>query len=353
VRGALKVAAAALALAAAACSVPQLTRPSQVLRLRVLGIRAEPPEVALGESTTFSYVIGNPGGIEVENLWLLCTEIDTGLGYAVCGSPIFTFADPFADTFTFTPTADTVVGTETDDAGNPVEQTLGDALAEMDPVNRVEGIGFLVYLVVLPSEDMTDLIDEMAAMADPDADPDALSQALADLFGVVAERGELATKRVVVADKAAMEPEPTAGCEAVPGLENNRNPDLSGITRLDPETLLPIEQIAETGTFVLAPGESMTLEPRITDGSIETYYYITVWDELTECRTEEPLYGWYATDGSYDGDYSFEDLDGTPGDAVYTAPDADPGAPIDLWLVTWDRRGGLDWIAFHVDVTAG
>lgn len=343
----------ALLWASAGCSVPDLTRPSEVVRLRVLGVQADPPEIALGETATFRYVVGNPEGADVENLWLLCTEIDTGFGVTSCGSPVISFQDPTADTYEFTADPDLVIDEEIDEQGQTVPVTLAERLASLEPLRRVEGIGFKVYLVILPAEDFQGFLDLMVDLGSPDADPDALQEALADLFGVVAERGELATKRVAVADKGAASPEATAGCEDVPGLVGNANPDLLGLVQVDATTLAPLQDIPEGATLEVPAGATIALEPSYTGDSVERYYYIRLEDEVTECRTEEPLFGWYATGGTFSKDYSYLDDDGTPGEVSWTAPDEVPDEPIDAWLVTWDRRGGLDWVEFRFQVSQG
>ncbi len=344
---------AALTALLPACNLLELTRPSEVVRLRVLAIQAEPPEIGLGDTTVLTYEVGNPAGIDVENLWLLCTEADTGLGITTCGGTVLSLQDPTDDSYSFTASPETVIRQEEDGDGNLVDVTLEEALQEMEPLKRVEGLGFKVYLMVLPATDMAELLEDLLSLWGGGGDEEALAEAFTTLFDTVAEKGELATKRVVVSDKAAAVPARVEGCEAVDGLQPNANPALAAVGLVDGWTLETLGEIGEGGRLTAEPGETLTLRPTLAEGSVEAYYYISLEDEHTECRSEELLFGWYATAGEFSADYSYSDDLGVPSSLAWKAPeDETVSNDIDAWLVTWDRRGGMDWIAFQFSVEA-
>jgi hypothetical protein len=71
---------------AAGCSQPLPSR-AVVDDLRILGVRAEPPEAAPGASVHFDALIADPrgGGRALKLAWALCTPGDAGV--ATCGDP--------------------------------------------------------------------------------------------------------------------------------------------------------------------------------------------------------------------------------------------------------------------------
>ena len=81
------VAAGALAVGAAACQ-QSLPDEALVTRLRILGIRAEPPEVAPGDTTRLDALVADPkgGGRAQTWAWALCTP-DPAAGVSSCADP--------------------------------------------------------------------------------------------------------------------------------------------------------------------------------------------------------------------------------------------------------------------------
>ena len=129
-------------------------------------------------------------------------------------------------------------------------------------------------------------------------------------------------------------------CAELPGLTPNEAPHLGGVVHVEEET----EQALPSGvTIPVAAGETAVLEPLWNPDDQEIYYHVD-WGGLTDCRTEQPFFGWFATGGSFtdrDGfpaDNSFLDEAGFPDPMQWQAPRELPDRnPIDAWIETCER----------------
>jgi hypothetical protein len=114
----------------------------------------------------------------------------------------------------------------------------------------------------------------------------------------------------------------------------NQNPRLEDILR---------DEAPLTGPLPL--DTEVTLRPKLAEGSLERY-------ETPEGpRTEQVFYSWYATgDGEVQQLRSLEPVDGKPGEP--TSKYLTPKTPqrITLHVVARDGRGGVDWLSRTVDV---
>ncbi|WP_224242945.1 hypothetical protein [Hyalangium gracile] len=89
----------------------------------------------------------------------------------------------------------------------------------------------------------------------------------------------------------------------------------------------------------------LVLRPRLAEGSLETY------DTPDGPRTEQVFYSWFATgDGEVKALRSLEPVDGRPGEP--TTKYQTPSTPqrITFYVVARDGRGGVDWLSRTVDV---
>ncbi|MFP2928492.1 hypothetical protein ACLESO_25520 [Pyxidicoccus sp. 3LG] len=95
----------------------------------------------------------------------------------------------------------------------------------------------------------------------------------------------------------------------------------------------------------LPPGREVTFRPVLAEGSAEPY-------ETEEGpRTEQVFYSWFATgDGEVKEFRSQEPVDDRPGDP--TSNYETPGTPqrVTFWVVARDGRGGVGWLSRSVDV---
>ena len=137
----------------------------------------------------------------------------------------------------------------------------------------------------------------------------------------------------------------------------NTNPTLEGFavareptgTRgLDFE--LPLGRCGTVEPFLVAPGERVTILPREPEGAREEYV-IPTFDGGSRRYTENLRYQWHSTAGAWTRFTSGGEIDTAgnvpPLDTRWTAPDAEEvgGEPLDvrMWIVQRDERGGQAW----------
>ncbi|MEZ4234860.1 MAG: hypothetical protein R3F59_01565 [Myxococcota bacterium] len=276
-----------------------LTPDWEVSETRILGIRADPPEIRPGDTVAFDALFGAPPGSDGEVgdngipadrsvLWLACPVDDEGNGFGCLtdlGDVDLATADP-ADLASLG-----FVGFEPGLA--PSYTAPADLLDGLDEQARLEGRYVLVQLLAFPT----------ALLQDPDA--------LANLdFSVVVS----AYKRLVVSDA------PTP----------NHNPDI-GVFVVDG---LPIPPGA---VVTVEPDQRYDLSVALPEGAIESYDYENS-DGVVEQRVEEPYASWYTTGGEM-----LEEVTLWPRlEATWQAPKEtlDRG----FWyIVLRDRRGGVSW----------
>ncbi len=339
-----------LGVFASACNLSELTPRSDAIRTRIAGIRAEPAELALGESTELSALLVHDAGVDTSDygaIWVSCLEAGEATGCLSLDFESFGGssgsseepADPLdlqfgvGETFTFTA------------AGSQVES----AWAALDPEDRVEGLSVLVSVnyVQRSNEALEATLGELA-LASQSGDEETLDALGEELRGLV-EDGLNAARRIYISEKGEANPDPI-DCPATE-LRTNRNPSLDGL-------LLHLDDEGRDEGYSLGPvvfvedDEKMVLRPVLASGSIEDYLYITTRG-TTECRRETPFFAWITNAGKV-RDYSYladeGDLDEVEGRLKVATlrldggDNEDPLQPVtDLWLVARDRRGGLDW----------
>lgn len=137
----------------------------------------------------------------------------------------------------------------------------------------------------------------------------------------------------------------------------NSNPSLDGFTgareptgERDRDFELPLGRCGSVEPFLVAPGERITMLPRESAGAREDYVLPT-FEGGSRSYTENLSYQWHATAG----DWSRFETGGTidavgnqpPLDTRWSAPD-DPeeigdGLDVSMWIVQRDERGGQSW----------
>ncbi len=137
----------------------------------------------------------------------------------------------------------------------------------------------------------------------------------------------------------------------------NGNPSLEGITgareptgERDRDFEIPLGRCGAVDPFLVAPGERITMLPREAEGAREDYVLPT-FEGGARHYTENLRYQWHATAG----DWTRFETGGTtdavgnepPLDTRWTAPD-DPeeigdGLDVAMWIVQRDERGGQTW----------
>jgi len=344
-----------ITLLLAGCNLLDLTPVSEVVRMRVAGVSAEPAEIGLGETSTLTSLLVHPPGVTpaLGQIWFACLESSgaTGcLGLDLAGA----LGDTSGDDDDAAP-PDFTSGDFQFGIGESFEYTAeGDLLAEawaaLEPEDRVEGLTLLVAVnyVERSNQELSDLLIALGTAFQTDDQPTI--DTLVEEFTGLLDTSITAARRVVISDKSAAQPADDVECAATQLLPNS-NPDLSGIrVHVDSQGFdegFPLGPI----TFV-GPGEQLVLRPEMPTTSTEDYLFIDRNGE-TECRREDPFFAWIVSGGaSVRDDYSFVaeigDLDDVAGRAKVnriTMPVAEEFAPegVSLWVVARDRRGGLTW----------
>jgi hypothetical protein len=92
-------------------------------------------------------------------------------------------------------------------------------------------------------------------------------------------------------------------------------------------------------------GTEVTLVPRLAEGSLEQY------ETAEGPRTEQVFYSWFATgEGEVDQLRSLEPVDGRPGDPSMTYLTPSTPQRVTFYVVARDGRGGVDWLSRTVEV---
>lgn len=142
----------------------------------------------------------------------------------------------------------------------------------------------------------------------------------------------------------------------------NRNPAIQALQATvgeDEEAVtMPLGRCIDAGAWIeVAPGTELELEPVPAEGSREDYQVLT-FDGRARTFTENLVYTWYATHGSWELEQTGgpRDLAGNDPDtkSVWTAPRnrdvVGDGIDVPIWVVQRDERGGQSWFESCVHV---
>ncbi|HEX8701473.1 MAG TPA: hypothetical protein VF815_21780 [Myxococcaceae bacterium] len=279
----------ALAVAVAACG-PTFEEQSEIRRVRVLAIKAEPPEVTFDPDNP-----ALPPPVVFTTLAVAPEEREVGVTLALC--------------------------------------KLGNAYSEE---------------LDCPGEDGATLPDGQLSLQDPNVQEVLQDTANAGTGGEPLDPNDPEQRAVLERGiPLFIGYEASDGTEAPEGLERgvrrltlrltatpNQNPRLEDIL---------VDDAPLGGT--LPPGTEVTLVPRLAEGSLEQY------ETDTGTQTEQVFYSWYATgEGEVEQLRSLEPVDGKPGDpsTTYVTPST-PGR-VTFYVVARDGRGGVDWLSRTVEV---
>ncbi|HEY0707401.1 MAG TPA: hypothetical protein VGG33_11425 [Polyangia bacterium] len=187
-----------------------------------------------------------------------------------------------------------------------------------------------------------------------------------------------AQKRVVLAarDLAQWNPELAAfgwqictgdatplGCLPLRPRVPNRNPVFAGLEvargALATAPFEPLEMpVTQPGTnpLLVAPGETLRLRPVFSADSEESFQTIEstlASDQLIVAdHSEELIVSWFSTAGAFSDEQTARQLSKTL-DNVFTAPAVvPPGGMVSVFLVARDQRGGVAWTQVSLQVQA-
>lgn len=286
-----------LALAGVACSdEPEvvLEPASFIEKLRVLAIKAEPPEAAPGQNVVLTALVADPLAAirDVGHLWVLCDpSTDNELGNACASQDLLRDFNPDElpdGVRVFPPLFDFAFYRSPPDVLDGLEE---------DSVQRQKGLTATVLLVVWEGGTQEDL-----------QDPTIIRQ--------------LALKRVRIAD---------------PKEEPNRNPEIAALT-LDGETW------DSTPVLEVKAGSTINLTATSTAESVQTFERILP-DGTVQEQSEQNVFSWYTRGGTFTQglEYSSRTESGDPIGLTLPALGTLPNDVLDVWVVLRDARGGTDW----------
>lgn len=288
-----------LALLLFACADrPQVAESWQIDRMRILAVAPEPPEAHPGDTVQFRALIVSPNKPVECSAWLGCSS-DSGFGCGFSGSVGDTAAP---DTGTGDPST-AFLGI---DPYFPPSWTVpADYLDALPEADRLEGTTQLITVLALSD-------CEALLSGDPSGAQDLLAGGVDDV--------EIAYKRLPVS------------LATVP----NHNPNIAEIL-VDDLSLSPGSRIT------LDRAQTYRLKVVLSDDAVESYDYLNS-DGVTETRTEEPYFSWYAQEGSFNQTntlYPYTEVE-------YTTPSQSTLETQSLWVVVRDRRGGMGWLELPI-----
>ncbi|MBN2799030.1 MAG: hypothetical protein JXX28_07770 [Deltaproteobacteria bacterium] len=255
----------------------------EVDRLRVLAIRAEPPEAAPGTEVALEALVAGPPGLALpsDRVWLACAEA-TPLGCPL--DPELLTGEPTPDELV----AAGLIGLEPRWA--PTYTPSAELLSDADPRARENGVYVTAEVILLPEGGL-----EAGALD----------------FNAV----EVATKRIVVSETGAP----------------NHNPPIRGWT-------VDGWPLPSGATALVTAGEAYELGIDVPEDAPEAYQSMDT-DGLLRDYTEALYATWYATSGELLESWTLHPWH----QATWIAP-AVEGQEGVWWAVLRDRRGGLTWI---------
>jgi hypothetical protein len=254
----------------------------RVTGLRLLAIRADPPEIRPGQTAAIERLLVDPLNEVQVVLWTACPELRAtpfGCPLDLQGLDLETATpeqlreagvigiEPFL--------LPTVIGEES-------------TIAHLGDAQRLEGAYLQVNALALPEGSDFEQLD----------------------FNMV----ESAFKRVVISEATTP----------------NHNPGIDAFT-------VDGVQVPEQTTVVLQVDQPYEISVDLTDDAIETYTYLNRAGE-TEQRIEEPFAEWYSSGGKVD---EFNTLHPYLPSTFFTPQER--GVEGTWWVVIKDRRGGISW----------
>jgi hypothetical protein len=286
-----------------ACT-PNWNPASVIDSLRVIGVRAEPPEIRPGQSAVLQQLLIEPNGKKTTTLWLGCDPDPFNEGRGAC-----TDVNELTDPSTLVNTSALPGGVKligfNDQVTYSTDAHLFDVLDAGDPRRITGTVGLVVSIAVAEEVSPTATSQELKALADRVRSGQTESQ--------------LTLFRVSVSES----PNP------------NHNPVADQLTVNVP----------------LAPGQTALVEP-VTPAALDlTAHDLEMYDEQTpsgvQHLTEHIIAAWYTNAGRFIQDRVelYGDVKSYltgPGDDPQTDP-VPPDHRGTLWAVIRDSRGGQAW----------
>lgn len=145
---------------------------------------------------------------------------------------------------------------------------------------------------------------------------------------------------------------PVPGCVPLAPRTANHNPAIAAVELARSEHPDAPFAPRPEGPLTLAPGEVIRLRPVLGPDAEERYQTVEstlqASDLVVVDRTEEAVVSWFATAGKFGSTHTTPQLTKTL-DNTFTAPTTPPAhGRISLFLVVRDQRGGVGWTSLEV-----
>ncbi|MDJ0764175.1 MAG: hypothetical protein QNJ97_14430 [Myxococcota bacterium] len=316
----------------------QLAPISEITKFRVLGIQANPPEIAPGAGTTLRVLYADPkgNGREVTFLWLTCKgtlSIDADLSSGC--QPIW--VPQFGSSST----------------GGDIYDILTTPPDILDDLPKEKSFLSVTAILVLCAGGEIALPDTSY----PEGQVDALDGLCAQSPTVPGPpEGLVAIKEFRISTSAEPNQNPRiarlAHVESDPAPRGLGSQVLEHMSTRDAGTPEPDSQYVCTDADGCREGAK--IEADLTEDSFQ-YYDKTVFDEVTQVR-EDPYISWFVagispTDktGRFSDDRTRTRTPPGPFKVDWVPPRR--GGLFQLWAVAHDERGGLSWQSYVIEAT--
>jgi hypothetical protein len=275
----------------------------RITDLRVLAVRAEPPELRPGETAVLDALVVDPSGAQVNTFWVACDPDPTKLGGSAC-------------------VQEGEFRQDVESGGIPTEAEgarvlgLGPSVPYGAPAETFAALG---------PEDLTRRRGLAAAVVLV-----AFTGAFANVDEAIEKVRKNETPNVIVLKRI----------KVVETDAPNRNPEIA-------EVRAGGAPLAAGATLGIAPRAKAVLLAEPAAAAAEAYTFIGPEGE-TEERTERLTVSWFTTAGEMGAvsDGSYRVLAGE--EMEWIAPE-EPG-PAKLWTVVRDGRGGVAWAERSAEV---
>jgi hypothetical protein len=148
--------------------------------------------------------------------------------------------------------------------------------------------------------------------------------------------------------------DPAAGCLPLAPRTANHNPEIAGLevarSKLADAPFAPLP----AGPLTVAPGEVIRLRPVLAPGAEERYQTVESTlqgnDLVVVDHTEEAVISWFATAGKFGAEQTTAQLTRTLDNSFTVPATPPPDGRISVYLVVRDQRGGVGWSTLELAV---
>ena len=348
----------------AGCS-SDLPEPHEVEDLRVLAIRADPPELLFDTPedrlVTFQALVVDPRGGSLNYRWRFCpVESD-----ATCSHwKVDRESVPAAR-------RDRLDSMLEDSETGVIDSPPGDSPDDLSPIIgspvTLSPYAIVPFAATMPAELVAHHVETTllgygmgvwpAALLELSRGDEHLS-ALKRIVLNVRDPGALASLFEEQLGATICTAPGQTDCLDLPARQPNQNPEILAISWAVGEradgNFLPVDSDVP---LVVRAGESIRIRPELIDGAAQTYHILatglTDASLFIEERQEQISISWFCAAGALQDNLTWPVRTRTL-DTAYTAPEIDSKRFSDrdtVWMVARDQRGGVAWRYVEIQIT--